>query len=315
MTLFWFLLSLAGLWLGAQLTIQAALDIADHYKLSQAFVGLTILALGTDLPELFINTAGAIDKVKGIETSNLILSQTLGTTISQISLMLGLAALSAVITISKKGLARDAFMLIGSVVLIFLIALDGVISQTDGWLLIVLYLFYIVSLLRTEKIFQKFKIAGKIHIFWTVISLLSGLVLLVFASNVTITNALLLSQQWGVSQFIIGIVLVGLGTSLPELAASLVAVKKGASAMATGNLIGSNIFDLLFALGVGASISGFTVNGSLLRYDIPILLALSIIVVFLFKSRKTLDKKEAIFLIAFYILYIASKFAFEFMSI
>lgn len=313
MELIYLVLGLFALWVGAQLVVRASIEIAEYFNISQGFLGLFILALGTDLPELFVNTSGALAKRGGVDTSNLVLSQTIGTSLSQISLILGIAALVGVITISKKGLTRDAFVLVGSVVLLFLLSLDGSLSIIDGWILMLLYGFYFVLLLRTEVVFSGFKLfRPKIHMLWVFLSLLGGFAILVFASKLTIDGAVFLSNSWGVSQFFVGTFIVGLGTSLPELATAIAAIKNKASALAIGNLIGSNIFDVLFALGLGAAISGFTVHRSLLTFDIPILFLVSLFVVFLLKSNKTLDKKEAIMLIGCFGCYVVLKVFLEF---
>jgi cation:H+ antiporter len=301
------ILGLVGLWFGAELTIRAALNIAEHYKLSHLFIGLTILALGTDLPELFIDTAGAIQRLAGVETSGLIVGETIGTCFAQIGLVLGIIGLFCTLTITKRQLVRDGFMMVGSVVLLFLVGLDGKISRVDGILFMVVYIFYFLSLFREEKVREKIHRAPKLHPFWAVFSLIVGFALLGYFSNMTVQNGVLVGQIWGISQSLIGIVILGLGTSLPELSVSIAAIRNGATKMAVGNLIGSNIFDMLFTLGFASAISGFVINEALLNFDIPALLGMSLIVLFLFRTRMRLCKKEAIVLLLFFFAYIGFK--------
>jgi len=296
-------LGLAGLWIGSELTIHGALDIAERYKISRLFIGLTILALGTDLPELFIVITAALQRIQGIETSDLIIGETLGTTISQISLVLGVASLFGVLILTKRELLRDGLMMVGSVILLFIISSDGEITRADGIILFLVYVFYFISIFREEQIYDKIKRAPQIHFLWAVLSVISGFIILIIGSQWTVENALLVSERFGIEQYVIGILAVGLGTSLPELATSITALRKNAGTMAAGNILGSNIFDALFAIGVASAISGFTVRDELLFIDFPILIAVSLLVLVLFRRTMRMGKKEGSLLIAVYILY------------
>lgn len=301
------ILSLAGLWLGAELVIKGALHIANHYKVSQLFVGLTILTLGTDLPELFINITAAIDRLHGIETSGIILGEIIGTTFSQIGLILGIAGLLGVLSISKRQILRDGFMMVGSVVLLFLTGLDGEISRVEGGIFVLIYAFYFVTIVAEEKLFEKVRRAPGLDVGWAVLSLVSGLAILAFASKFTIDSAVSLSLYFGVPQYLLGILVVGLGTSLPELATIVPALRKNAGKMVVGNLIGSNIFDILFTLGISSLISGFLVADNLLFIDIPALFFLSILVMVFFATKKHLTKKEAAVLVFIYLVYFGAR--------
>jgi len=300
---------LTGLWIGAELTIRAALHIADHFKISQLFIGLTIMTIGTDLPEMFIDVTAAIQRLKGIETSGIIIGETIGTLFSQITLILGIAGVFGVLSIKKRMLMRDGFMLLATVLLLFLAGYDGEISRLDGLIFILIYAGYFFTLFREEKVFEKIKRAPSLFFGWSILSLVSGLIILTAASKVTIDNALLISENLGIPQQLIGILLVGLGTSLPELATVLPALRKGAGKMIVGNLLGSNIFDILITLGVSATISGFLVDENLLKYDIPLLFLVSLLVIFFFITKKRLIKKEALILIGIYLGYFSLKFS------
>jgi len=302
--LMFLILGIAGLWFGSKLVITGALSIVEHYKISQMFIGLTVLALGTDLPEVVVHITGAIHRLGGVETSGLIVGETIGTCFGQIGLALGIAGLSGILIMTKRQLKRDGLALLGSVALIFLVGLDGHISRTEGIVLILIYLVYFLFLYREEKVHEKIQRAPKKSIFWLDFFLLIvGFALLIYSSNLTVGNALLISQRWGITQSLVGILIVGVGTSLPELATSLSAVKKGAGSLAVGNLIGSNIYDALFALGIGSAISGFNVNKDLLRFDIPALFVFSLVVLVLFKRKMRLERKEAFLLIGIYAVY------------
>jgi len=301
------ILALAGLWVGAELIIKGSVEIARHYKISELFIGLTIVAFGTDLPELFISATAAVDKLRGFDTSGLVVGQAIGSSFSQIALMFGILGLIAVIKISKKELFRDGAMLLMSIILLFLLALDGQLSRTDGAILLAFYLFYFFSLLRREQFREKIFNHDRGYRLWSIISLIAGFGILLYASDLTIESALAISQRYHIAQRYIGILLVGLGTSLPELVTTVSAIKRRAGSLAVGNLLGSTIFDLLFALGLGVSISGFSVNRELAVYDIPLLFIVCAITLIMLSTGKKLYRIEAIFLLVIYLIYFIAR--------
>ena len=308
--LLYLILGLAGLWIGAELTTRGSMSIAHKLKISYTFVGLTILAIGTDLPELFINITGAVEKLRGVDTSGLILGETVGTVISQTTFILGLVGLFGIVIILKREFLRDGLIMIGSAAVLFLMGMDGQLSMMDGLILVIIYVFYFMTVLREEKITEKIKNRkeGLGVLFWAGVSLVAGLIFLVFAAKVVVDNAVDLANMWGVSQTMVGLLIVGLGTSLPELTICVSAVRKKAGKLSIGNLIGSNTFDILFTLGLGAVIAkGFTVNAALLDFDIPFMIGVTVLAVFLLRTKMKLEKREAITLILVYLAYIALK--------
>lgn len=306
--LLYLLLGLAGLVLAAQLVIKGALHIAERFKLSHTFVGLTILAIGTDLPELVINVTGAAYRKLGTETSGLIVGETIGTSMGQIVLTLGILGLFIrTLTVKKSVLKRDGLMMIVSVILLALVSIDGTISVFDGIIFLSIYLVYFFSISREEKVVEKVSHWVKPRVGWSIASVLAGFALLALCSKFVIDNALALSRGWGVSQALVGVLIVGLGTSLPELVVAFTAFRKKSIGLGVGNLIGSNIFDVLATLGIGAAISGFAVKRSLLYFDIPFLFASSLFVLFLFRKDRKLTQGEAAALIALFAVYAGLK--------
>ncbi len=308
--LVYLILGLIGLLIGAELTTRGSISIAKKLKLSYTFVGLTILAIGTDLPELFINVTGAIHKLQGIDTSGLIMGQTVGTVISQTTLILGLVGLFGIVIISKREFLRDSMVMIGSAAVMFLMGMDGQISMMDGLILVIIYVFYLLTVLREEKITEKIKNHGQTlgTMMWAIVSLIAGLIFLVFAAKLVVENAVSLANMWGVSQTIVGLLIVGLGTSLPELSICISAVRKKAGTLSIGNLIGSNIFDILFALGISTVIAkGFNVSATLIDFDIPFMIGVTVLAVFLLRTKMRLEKREAVTLILIYVAYVLLK--------
>ena len=303
------IIGLLGLVLGAELVIKGALNIGEHFKISHLFLGLTVLAIGTDLPELVLHITGAIHRVRGVATGGLVIGDTIGSCFGQIGLTLGILGLVGTLVLTKRELIRDGLLMVGSVVLLYLVSLDGKISRADGILFILIYLFYFFTLHREEKLREREKRAPSMHLAWDISSLVAGFALLIYFSNMVVKNAVLMAEIWGIAQSFIGIVIVGLGTSLPEIAVTFGAIKKKAYRLSVGNLIGSNIFDTLVPLGIGSAIAGFAVERNLLDFDIPALFFLSIIVLLFFKRKMKIRKEEAVALVLIYLAYIAIKIA------
>lgn len=298
---------LAGLIIGAHLVIRGSLNIANHFKISQVFIGLTILAIGTDLPELLVNITASIERLGGTETSGLVIGSTMGTVMGQLTLTLGVVGVFMYLTMSRRLAWRDGIVLLASIILLFLVGLDGEISRIEGAVFVVVYLIYFYLLQREEKVFSKVRRAEKMHLFWAMLSLVAGFAILIYSSDLTVGSSLKLADAWGIRQSLVGVLLVGLGSSLPEIILSLQAIIKKAPALSVGNLIGSNIFDLLFALGIGSAISGFAFDRHFLLFDIPYLFFAAIIVVIFFLRKKGIQKKEAIVLLGIWLGYIVLK--------
>lgn len=304
------ILGLVGLVFGTNLIISGSLNIAEHFKIPHILIGLTILAVGTDLPELVVMINGAFQRLSGIETSGLIVGEALGSCFSQIGLTLGIIGLFGTsLFLTKRELVREGSMLLGSVLLLFLLGQDGALSLTDGFVMLLVYFFYFVMLYISEKEPDtEVKRAPPMKLSWALVSLLSGFALLIFSSDMVVNNALVIATMWGLAQTFVGIVIVGVGTSLPEIAVSIGALMKNSPRLSMGNVLGSNIFDILFVLGVGSTISGFNIDNGLLWFDIPFLFFMSLIIMLFFLRERKLTKGEAVFILIIYTVYFVMKF-------
>ena len=305
---FLILIGLTGLWLGTELVIKGAVNIAEYYKLSQVFVGLAILSIGTDLPEIVIAINAALRSAIGnADTSGIIIGNAIGSSFSQISLVLGSAGLLSYLTLKQQHLFEDGIMLLGSVIMVMLLSIDGKISRIDGIVLVVVYLIYYYRLFHQERISKKIKKKFTKNIRKDIIYLFLGIIIVIFTSELVVDNSINFAEKFHVKQSFVGIIILGLGTSLPELALALNAVRKKAGGLSVGNLIGSNIFDMLIPIGMGASISELKIEKKLLLFDLPFLLVLSFIVLFFFYKKKGLQKTEAVILISIFVLYASLK--------
>lgn len=301
------ILGLLGLLLGTELIVTAALNIAEHYKISHLFVGQTILTVGTGLPELVIAITGAFDKLERIETSGLIVGNSLGSCFGQIAFTMGILGLFGTLTLTKRKLKENSLMMLGSVALLFLAAFDGVITRIEGIVFLIIYALYFFILFKKEMVHEKIRKAPKAYVWWAIPSLVAGFPILIYCSNIVVYNAIQLAVSWGIAQSLIGILIIGAGTSLPEFAVSLGALRKKSVNLSVGNLIGSNIFNVLVPLGVASTIAGLNVSKNLLINDIPFLFVVSAIVLLFFRKDMRLERKEAFVLIVLYGSYAALK--------
>ena len=298
---------LLGLWAGTELVLKGATRIAEHYKLSHLFIGLTILAIGTDLPELMVAISSALDIRKGAEISGLVIGNSLGSCFCQLSLVLGIILFTGSLKSEKKFLWFNSTFLVGSIFLLLFFALDRAINATEGAMLLVCFFSYYAILIRKGEVALVPATAKDDFFKKNLFVLLGGFVLVILSSELVVSGAMQLASTWGVRHSFVGIVLVALGTSLPELAVSLNASLKGESGFSLGNIIGSNIFDTTVPIGVAAVIASLKVEPGILHFDLPMLLLLSIVVVYMLAKRFELNWKNGVFLIALYLLYMGLK--------
>ena len=302
-------IALVGLWVGTEITVRQALRLAATLRLSPMFVGLTILAIGTDLPELVLSIEAGLQRLTGVETSGLVVGNAIGSSLGQIGFALGVTGLFGYVTLGRRRGWSDGVMLLGSIAIFFMLGVDGAFTRIDGGILITVYLVYFATTVRRER-YEKAKRKRRMTNGGAKMGALCllGFVIVAAFSHLAIKSAVALAEEWGIAQTFVGIVLIGIGTSLPELAVSLNAVFKKQGALSAGNILGSNIFDMLVAPGTAAVIAGLNVDSpSMLTIDLLALLAISLLALYFFKRRKGLQKGEALTLLIAYIAYIATR--------
>ncbi len=318
-----FFSGLFGLWLGSELTIRGALKIMQRFKVSATFIGLTILAIGTDLPEIFVAVVGAFENVAGRHTSHMILGNVVGSTMSQIGLVLGISGLFGVVVLKKQEVLKYGVALLIAVAMFYLFNFDGIISRGEGFIMLASYFIYFLLLNRGEylhkhselkkqkkekrSLWQRWKDRGKNLFAIELYQLLGGVIIIILSSHLVLENGEIMAAFLGISETVVGIFMIGLGTSLPELAVSVNAALRGARELSIGNLIGSNIVDLMVVPGIASMISVLDAPVSLLRFDIPFLFILSAVVIAFLYSRSQFERKESLLLIALYLAYVGLK--------
>jgi cation:H+ antiporter len=293
--------------LGAELMVRGSSTIALKLGLSPLVIGLTVVAFGTSAPELAVSVQSALEG-----RSPLALGNVIGSNIANIGLILGVLAIIRPINIEQQLVKKQIPILIASSILMWILLLDEEIGLIEGVFLclglIGFLLFSYFSAQRDEaecKIIESNPIIGKPRkptVFYVAL-LISGLLMLVYGSTLFVENAVELARLLGVSEVIIGLSIVAIGTSVPELATSIVAAIKGETGLAVGNLVGSNLFNIMGVLGVTAIID--TINASEFNIiDIGVMLTYAIILLPFAWTNLQISRSEGIALLAGYVAYL-----------
>lgn len=303
-------LGLVGLYLGTEVTINGAVGIAERFGVPEFVIGLAILSVGSDLPELAIAIDAAITNLQTGQTSDVVVGSALGSGLAQIGLVLGITGLLHHLTLPSMAVYRHGSMLLGSLVLLALFAFDGHITLTEGIALVLVYVIYLIMLLTAGGNGNG---ETDIHPRGSLIVLFAylvvGLVVVTGSAELTVSSVTKMATRFGWEQSLIAIFFLGVGSSLPELSISVVAAIKRRAHLSIGNLIGSNIFDTLVPIGVAATISGLKFDQAMLLFEVPALFALSALVMVFFKGKEGIRKREAWIILAIYLIYAAAKFA------
>ncbi len=304
---FLLILGIGGLWAATELVVGGAVAIATFYGMSEFFVGLIILSIGSDLPELAVAIESGWKTLHGVDASGIVVGSAIGSSFGQIGGVMGVAGLLGYLVLPKRIIFQYGSILLGSLLLLFLVGFDGQVSRIEGLMLLVIFLVYLFTLFNHQKLVaDKKKDAGNmIVLHW--LRLTGGLVLIFLSSDLTIHHAINLSNSWGMSQTLISVVFIGFGTSLPELTISVGAVLKKKGALSVGNLIGSNIFDTLVPIGAAALFAPVMFERGLLAFDLPLLFGLSLLVLIFFLRKRGLQRREAIALLVYYGSYLVLK--------
>lgn len=300
---FLFVLGILGLAIGTLLAVRGAVQVADRYGLGETAVGVAVLAVGTDLPELWVAITGGLQELEGIPASGMVVGSALGSAIAQGTLVLGVAGLVGYLPSGKRVIRRDGGAMLLAIVLAAVLMADGSLTRIDGAVLILTYGLYLRTLLRSERREAPDEAEEESGRLPPAVAIAGGLVTLTLGAHVVVTEGVALATALGVSQSLIAAIFVGVGTSLPELALSVRAAKEKHGRLAVGNIIGSNTFDLLIPIGTGAVIHPLTVDARSSAFDLGALTLVSLAALYFLRRRRGLQRNEALALVVIYLTY------------
>jgi cation:H+ antiporter len=312
-TILLFLAGLITLILGADLLVRGASRLAAAFGVSPLVIGLTIIAIGTASPEIAVSLQAA-----AAGQGDLTLGNVLGSNIFNILFILGITAIVAPVVIAEQLIRKDAPIMLGISLLTLALAIDGNLGWFDGAILLIGMIIYIVFALRQskeeskavqEEYAQEFA-PKEPHTARNTITnigfILVGLGLLVLGSNWLVESASQIAKSLGVSELVIGLTIVAAGTSLPEVATSVIAALKKESDIAVGNVVGSNIFNLLGVLGLGAVVApgGIAVVERVLQFDLPVMLFVALVSLPIFYVDSRISRLDGGLLLSYYVIYV-----------
>ena len=310
-TLLLFILGFVFLVSGAELLVRGASNLAKTIGMSPLVVGLTIVAFGTSAPELAVNLQSAWTGKPDLAVGNVV-----GSNILNILLVLGIGALIVPLSVSQRLVKLDVPLMIGVSVLLLLLSLDGKLNFWDGLLLfsgIILYTLYSIKVCRQtqspehcppEELADK---RGK-RFYGFLIQLnfiVAGLYLLVQGSQWLVNGAVIVAKAIGISELIIGLTIVSIGTSLPEVATVIVASLRNEPDLVVGNVVGSNLFNILLVLGFTSLVApnGIEVSHAALVFDMPVMIAVAVVCMPIFFTGYMIERWEGALFLAFYVAY------------
>lgn len=285
---------------GADRLTEGASALARRMNVPEIIIGLTIVAAGTSAPELFVSLVSALKGTPDMAIGNVVGSNTMNA-----MLIVGCAAMVAPMTISKSTVRKDIPFSVFASVLLVLLSLNSFLGRIDGILLLAGFASFMYYTLSQAKVGAAASVSEvkPVKPWLSAFFVLLGLALLVIGSNIFVDSASRVAYSLGISEGVVGLTIVAGGTSLPELATSVVAARKGQSAIAIGNVIGSNVFNILLILGLTATISPMQIQG-VTMVDLSLMLG-SVVLVWLFSRTKyTVERWEGVVLVIGYLVYL-----------
>ena len=311
LTIVLFFVGLAALVIGADLLVRGASKLALSFRISPLVVGLTVVAFGTSAPEMSVSVQSAYAGQVDIALGNVV-----GSNIFNVLIVLGLSALIVPLVVAQQVVRQEVPIMIAVSFLLLALAWDGGIGRIDGAILFGLIIAYTIFVIRQsrkeglaiqQEYAEEFVTDSTWDAHWAVqVGLIAGgLVLLVVGADWLVTSAVTFAKYFGVSELVIGLTVVAAGTSLPELATSVIAAIKGERDIAVGNVVGSNIFNILAVVGLSALVApvSLAVTQSLLTFDTPVMIAVAIACLPIFMRGYSIERWEGAVFIAYYVAY------------
>ncbi len=297
---------IAMLCYGGNWLVNGGVVLAKKFGVSNMVIGMTVVAYGTSTPELAASIAATG------EHGGIILGNIIGSNIANIGMVIGIAAILVPLAVKKLTLKKEIPIMLAFSLLLVGLSIDGEVSQYDGIILVVLLIAFTVYTYRDSKNKEiehddVVSVSTGKRVYLRSIALLGiGIALLYGGANLTVDNAVIIAESFDISERIIGITVIAIGTSLPELITSIVAIKKGHTDIGVGNIIGSNIYNILLIMGVATAIAGISISNEVF-IDYGIMIAFSLV---LFAALRSgfIGRKIGIGLVIAYVAYLVSSF-------
>ena len=290
---------------GADWLVKGASRLAISFGISSLIIGLTVVAYGTSAPELSVSVMSSMQGKSEIALGNVV-----GSNIFNVLFILGVSALVTPLIVAKQLIRLDVPVMIGASILLYALCYDGTLSRGDGILLFVGAIFYTWWLIRMGRrdaevsaLDTSIKPVGTL---WTnILWIALGLVFLVVGSKLLVDGAITIAKHFGLSEVIIGLTIIAAGTSLPEVATSVIASYRGERDIAVGNVVGSNIFNILSVMGLSSMVSpaGITTPAAVLNFDLPVMVAIALACLPIFFAGFKITRWNGAFFLAYYVAY------------
>jgi len=302
------LLGFVLLVLGAELMVKGAAELAARFGIPPIIIGLTVVAFGTSAPELAVAVQSALAGQPDIALGNVV-----GSNILNILLVLGLAAMITPLIVDSRLIRKEIPILLAVSLLLFGFAFNGTISMIEGSVLFagsIVYTVYAIFSTKQESAANDFSnngedVLAERHVALSCLLVFAGLAMLVLGADFLVKSAVAIAQWLGVSELLIGLTVISIGTSLPEIATTVAAAMRGLRDMAVGNVVGSCLFNILVVTGAAAIIapSGLDVDMALIHFDMPVMLATTVACLPIFATGHLIARWEGLLFFSFYIAY------------
>lgn len=300
---------------GADIFVDGASSIAKKFKVPAMIIGLTIVAMGTSAPEAAVSVTSSLAGQNDMAVANVV-----GSNLFNVLVVLGVSSIMAKLPVDKNTIKKDAPFLLAISAMLLLFCADMKVGRVEGLVLLSLFAYFIIDMIKTAKksISQESEVAegnsevaveveveeAKFSMVKTVLICLVGIAGIVLGGDMVVDSATKIATAMGMSANLVGLTIVAVGTSLPEFVTSIVAIKKGETDIAIGNVVGSNIFNILLVLGLAATISPIGIS-MMAVIDVIFMLATGIIMFVFMKKDNSIVKWQGVILVVLYIAYMA----------
>ena len=283
---------------GADLFVEGSSSIAKKFKIPSMIIGLTIVAMGTSAPEASVSITSSLIGQNDMSVANVV-----GSNFFNILVVLGVSTLFSKLPVKESTIKDDVPFLIFVSILTLIFGIDFNITRLEGVIFLGIFIWFILSLIKqANQNKENEDTVNELPMSKTVFYIILGLAGIVLGGDITVDAASAIATQFGLSENLIGLTIVAVGTSLPEFVTSVIATRKGETEIAIGNVVGSNIFNILFVLGIAAVLSPMTISVEAV-IDIIFMISITIILFINMKQEKFILKKHGIFYILIYLAY------------